>query len=82
MPEIISPLPGIFYRRPGPGKDPFVEPGQRIEVGQTLGIVEIMKQFTEVQADVSGVVESFAVEEGAMVNPGDVLAVIATEGVQ
>jgi biotin carboxyl carrier protein len=80
MADVVSPLPGIFYRKPGPGKDPFVEIGQHVEVGQTLGIIEIMKQFTEIQAEVAGVVESFPLEEGAMVNPGDVVAVVTPEG--
>lgn len=79
MANIVSPLPGIFYRKPGPGKPPFANEGDTIEVGQTLGIVEIMKQFTEIQADVAGTIESFAVNEGDMVNPGDVISVI-TEG--
>lgn len=79
MANIVSPLPGIFYRKPGPGKPPFANEGDKIEVGQTLGIVEIMKQFTEIQADVAGTIESFAVNEGDMVNPGDVISVI-TEG--
>jgi biotin carboxyl carrier protein len=76
MGNVISPLPGIFYRKPGPGKDPFVEVGDAVESGQTVGIVEIMKQFTEVQSDVAGVVESFEVADGAMVNPGDTLVVV------
>lgn len=79
MANIVSPLPGIFYRKPGPGKPPFANEGDTIEVGQTLGIVEIMKQFTEIQADVAGTIESFAVNEGDMVSPGDVISVI-TEG--
>ena len=73
---IVSPLPGIFYRKPGPGKQPFATEGDTIEVGQTLGIVEIMKQFTEIQSDVAGVLESFAVNDGDMVNPGDAIIVI------
>lgn len=76
MGNIVSPLPGVFYRKPGPGKDPFAEVGDTIEKGQTLGIVEIMKQFTEIQADFAGVVESFAVAEGDMVNPGETLIVV------
>ncbi|MCU1512875.1 MAG: acetyl-CoA carboxylase biotin carboxyl carrier protein subunit, partial [Arthrobacter sp.] len=40
MATIVSPLPGIFYRKPGPGKPPFANEGDTIEVGQTLGIVE------------------------------------------
>ncbi|MET1034959.1 MAG: acetyl-CoA carboxylase [Arthrobacter sp.] len=77
MADVVSPLPGVFYRRPGPGKDPFIEIGDRVEAGQTVGIVEIMKQFTEVQTDVAGVVESFTVDDAGTVNPGDVILVIA-----
>lgn len=73
MAEIQSPLPGVFYRRPAPDKDPFVTEGDSVEKGQTVGIVEIMKQFTEVQADAAGTVESFQVEDGDMVQPGQTL---------
>ncbi|WP_138444642.1 acetyl-CoA carboxylase [Sinomonas susongensis] len=76
MATVISPLPGIFYRKPGPGKDPFVEVGDAVEAGQTIGIVEIMKQFTEIQSDTAGVIESFEADDGAMVNPGDTLVVV------
>jgi acetyl-CoA carboxylase biotin carboxyl carrier protein len=76
MPEIVSPLPGVFYRSPGPGKDPYVEVGDRVEAGQTVGIVEIMKQFTEVRSAAAGVIDTFAVEDAGMVNPGDVLVVV------
>ncbi|PQZ94882.1 acetyl-CoA carboxylase biotin carboxyl carrier protein subunit [Arthrobacter sp. MYb227] len=79
MADIISPLPGIFYRSPGPGKAPFVNVGDVVTVGQAVGIVEIMKQFTEVQSDVAGTIASFGVEDNAMVNPGDVLITV-TEG--
>lgn len=76
MANIISPLPGVFYRKPGPGKPPFANEGDSIEVGQTVGIIEIMKQFTEIQSDVAGTLESFNVDEGDMVNPGDTIIVI------
>jgi len=76
MADIISPLPGIFYRKPGPDKDPYVNEGDTVEVGQVIGLVEIMKQFTEVRADAAGVVQEFKVEDNGMVNPGDVIAVV------
>ena len=76
MANIVSPLPGVFYRKPGPGKPPFASEGDTIEVGQTVGIIEIMKQFTEIQSDVAGTLESFKVNEGEMVNPGDTIIVI------
>lgn len=72
--NIVSPLPGIFYRKPAPDKDPFVNEGDTVEVGQVIGLVEIMKQFTEVTSDQAGVLTKFVAEDNAMVNPGDVLA--------
>lgn len=77
MADIQSPLPGVFYRRPGPDKDPYAQEGDRLEAGQVIGMIEIMKQFTEVQSDVPGTLESFTVDDGAMVNPGDTLAVVS-----
>lgn len=74
--NIISPLPGIFYRKPAPDKDPYVNEGDAVEVGQTIGLVEIMKQFTEVRSEVAGTIVEFKVEDSGMVNPGDVLAVV------
>lgn len=76
MAEIIAPLPGIFYRKPAPDKPPFVEEGDQVEAGHTIGIVEIMKQFTEIQATVSGTVGAFAVDDFGTVNPGDVIVSI------
>lgn len=74
--NIISPLPGIFYRKPAPDKDPYVNEGDAVEIGQTIGLVEIMKQFTEVRSEVAGTLVEFKVEDSGMVNPGDVLAVV------
>ena len=73
--DIISPLPGIFYRKPGPGKDPYANEGDSIAAGQTIGLVEIMKQFSEVRAEVAGVLVRFEIEDFGIVNPGDVIAV-------
>ncbi|MEJ6488582.1 acetyl-CoA carboxylase [Leucobacter sp. USCH14] len=74
--QIIAPIPGVFYRRPAPDKDPFVEEGDAVEAGQTVGVIEIMKQFTEVRSDAAGVLTSFEVEDLGMVGPGDVIATI------
>ncbi len=76
MATIVSPLPGIFYRRPAPDEPPFVEPGQRVAAGEVLGIVEIMKQFTQLTATVDGVVGDFLIEDSAMLNPGDIVVTI------
>ena len=74
--QIIAPIPGIFYRRPAPDKDPFVEVGDTGEAGQTIGVIEIMKQFTEVRSEVAGTLASFDIEDLGMVGPGDVIATI------
>ena len=74
--QIIAPIPGVFYRRPAPDKDPFVQEGDEVEAGQTVGVIEIMKQFTEVRSDTAGVLTSFEVEDLGMVGPGDVIATI------
>ncbi|NKX56050.1 acetyl-CoA carboxylase [Arthrobacter mobilis] len=77
MAEILSPLPGIFYRRPGPDKDPYVKEGDRVDVGQTVGVVEVMKQFTEVRSDAAGTLDRFHIEDAGTVNPGDVIATVS-----
>ena len=72
--QIISPVPGIFYRKPAPGKEPYVSEGDTVASGQTIGLVEIMKQFSEVRAEFDGVLEKFEVDDFGVVNPGDVIA--------
>lgn len=74
--HIISPLPGIFYRKPAPDKEPYMTEGDSVDVGQTVGLVEIMKQFTEVRSEVAGTLTEFKVADNAMINPGDVIAVV------
>jgi acetyl-CoA carboxylase biotin carboxyl carrier protein len=79
MSDILSPLPGIFYTKPGPDKEPFVLPGDRIEAGAAVGIVEVMKQFTEIRSDVAGTVASVNVADGGTVNPGEILVVVTED---
>lgn len=74
--QITAPLPGIFYRRPAPDKPPFADVGDTVEAGQTIGLIEIMKQFTEVRSDAAGVLTAFESEDQGMVGPGDTIATI------
>lgn len=60
--EVRSPVVGTFYRAPVPGEEPYVEVGDRVEVGQTLCIVEAMKLMNEIPADSSGEVTEVLVE--------------------
>ena len=62
-----------FYRSPSPQAPVFVEVGDRVAVGQTLGILEMMKMMNELQADVDGIVREILVENGATVQYGEPL---------
>lgn len=73
MQEIQSPLPGTFYRRPSPDAAPFVEVGATIKPGDVVGIVEVMKQFNQIEAEVGGVVAEILVADGDPVEPGQAL---------
>jgi acetyl-CoA carboxylase biotin carboxyl carrier protein len=74
---ITSPVSGHFYRRPKPDAPPFVEEGQRVEAGQTIGMVEAAKQFTEVKSVSSGTLAEFAVHDRQKLAEGDTIARIA-----
>lgn len=76
---IQSGIPGVFYRRPGPGEPVFVEENQRVEAGDTVGLVEIMKSFHPVVADVSGTLTRFLTEHEAEVVPGQEIAEVAED---
>jgi acetyl-CoA carboxylase biotin carboxyl carrier protein len=67
---IKSPFPGTFYRRPSPDVDPFVSEGDRVQPGDVVGLVEIMKNFYEVESADGGVVERFLVESEDLVEAG------------
>ena len=72
--QIQSPLPGTFYRKPAPDQPNFVEDGASIAAGDTIGVIEVMKTFHEVKADVAGNNARFQVENEAPVMAGAVLA--------
>jgi acetyl-CoA carboxylase biotin carboxyl carrier protein len=76
--QVVSPLPGIFYRRSSPDAPPYKKEGDRVKVGEVIGLVEVMKQFTEIHADVDGKVVRFLVENEAPVAPEEPLLLIET----
>ncbi len=61
---LSSPMVGTFYRSPAPGSKPFVEVGQRVKKGETVCIVEAMKNMNQIEADKEGVIEAILVEDG------------------
>ena len=71
--EVKSPMVGTFYRAPAPDAEPFVKEGDKVEVGQTLCIIEAMKLMNEIKAEVSGIVEKILVENAQPVEYGQVL---------
>lgn len=73
---IKSPMPGVFYRRPDPDEPEFVEPGDEVEAGDTLGLVEVMKNFHDIEADKAGTVGEFRVENEGEVEADQVLVEI------
>jgi biotin carboxyl carrier protein len=74
--RVTSPMVGTFYRRPAPDQDPFCAVGERVEAGQTLCLIEAMKLFNEIVADVSGTVRTIALEDGAPAEFGQLLFMI------
>jgi biotin carboxyl carrier protein len=71
--QVLSPLPGTFYRRPAPDQPPFKEEGDDVAAGDTIGLVEVMKSFHEVKADSAGRVTKFLVENEDPVQAGQPL---------
>jgi len=65
--EVHAPMVGTFYRAPAPEEPPFVEVGDKVQVGQTLCILEAMKLMNEIEAEVSGEVVEVLVENGTPV---------------
>lgn len=76
MAEIRSPIPGVFYRRPSPDEDEFVQEGDSVEAGAVIGLVEVMKQFHDVVADEAGTVGSFEVDNEGEVDAGQMIVTI------
>ncbi len=73
---VLSPLAGTFYCAPEPGAKPFVELGARVEKGQQVGIVEVMKLMNSIKAPENGVVREIRVKNEESVGMGQVLMTI------
>jgi len=64
---ITSPMIGTFYRSSGPDKDPFVSVGTTIAKGDTVCIIEAMKLFNEIEAEITGKIVKVLVDEATPV---------------
>jgi acetyl-CoA carboxylase biotin carboxyl carrier protein len=73
MKAFASPLPGVFYRAPAPGRPPFKSEGDAVAAGDTVGLIEVMKTFTPVLAEEGGRFVKFLVENEDAVMAGQPL---------
>jgi acetyl-CoA carboxylase biotin carboxyl carrier protein len=73
---VKSPIVGTFYEAPSPGAPPFVKPGDSVEVGQVLCIVEAMKLLNEIESDVAGEVVKKLAVNGQPIEYGQELFII------
>lgn len=74
MAQILSPLPGTFYRSSAPDQPPFKADGADVAVGDVIGLIEVMKSFHEVKAEIAGQNVQFLADNEEPVMAGAVLA--------
>ncbi len=70
---VKSPIVGTFYGAPSPGSPDFVHVGEHVTAGKVLCIIESMKLMNEIEADVTGVIESCLVQNAQPVEYGEAL---------
>lgn len=71
--EIVSPMVGTFYESPSPDDDPYVKVGSTVEANSVVCIVEAMKLFNEIEAEVKGEIVEVLVDNGELVEYGQPL---------
>lgn len=70
---VVAPLTGVFYASSSPSTPPFAQVGETIQAGQVVCIVEAMKVFNEIKAEVSGMITAVLAKDGQLVQKGDAL---------
>lgn len=65
-----SPMVGVFYAAPSPNDPPFVKVGQKVQAGDTLGIIEAMKIMNPLEATQSGIIDEILVDNSEVVQFG------------
>ena len=76
---VRSPISGVFYLAKEPGAEPFVQPGSRVNKGDTLCIIEAMKTMNEIRAPRAGLISAILAKDSATVTAGEPLFLL-TEG--
>jgi acetyl-CoA carboxylase biotin carboxyl carrier protein len=77
--KIISPMVGTFYSSPEPGKPAYVQAGDKVNHNKVVCIVEAMKLFNEIEAEVSGEIVKVLAEDGQLVEYGQPLFLVKPE---
>lgn len=67
---IVAPLTGVYYSRPSPEHPAYVSPGEPVQPGQVVALIETMKLFNEVVSEIAGTVIEVAVQDGDLVEVG------------
>lgn len=73
---VTAPLAGVFYGAPAPDQPAYVSAGEAVEAGQTVALVEAMKVFNEIHAEVGGVIVDVLLTDGQAVQTGQVLMTV------
>ncbi|TWT09149.1 acetyl-CoA carboxylase biotin carboxyl carrier protein [Planomicrobium sp. CPCC 101079] len=75
---ILSPMVGTFYQSPSPEEPAYVQPGSKVSADQVVCIVEAMKLFNEIEAEVDGEIAEILVKDGQLVEYGQPLFLVKT----
>ncbi|MDG5818339.1 acetyl-CoA carboxylase [Natronococcus sp. A-GB7] len=76
--HIQSPIPGVFYTRPDPDEETFVDEGDEVAEGDVVGLVGVMKNFHDITAPADGTITEFVTENEQEIDAGDDLLVLET----
>jgi acetyl-CoA carboxylase biotin carboxyl carrier protein len=76
--KILSPMVGTFYQSPSPDEAAYVQPGSKVSADQVVCIVEAMKLFNEIEAEVDGEIAEILVKDGQLVEYGQPLFLVKT----
>lgn len=74
--QVLSPMVGTFYSRSNPDAEPFVEVGTKVQENQVVCVLEAMKLFNEIEAEVSGEIVEILAEDGQLIQYGQPLFII------
>ncbi|WP_445612681.1 acetyl-CoA carboxylase biotin carboxyl carrier protein [Geobacillus sp. YF-1] len=77
--QITSPMVGTFYAAPAPDKPPYVKPGDKVKKDTVVCIIEAMKLFNEIEAEVEGEIVEVLVQNGQLVEYGQPLFLVKPE---